>query len=60
MTDTPETRYSRTADGTNLAYQVSGDGPVDVVFLGAEPDTASGRYASGACRGHLSFGLSPI
>jgi class 3 adenylate cyclase len=33
VTDTPETRYARSADGTNLAYQVSGDGPVDLVFL---------------------------
>jgi class 3 adenylate cyclase len=33
MTDAPETRYTRSADGTNLAYQVSGDGPLDVVFM---------------------------
>jgi class 3 adenylate cyclase/pimeloyl-ACP methyl ester carboxylesterase len=33
MTDTPETRYTRSADGTNLAYQVSGDGPLQLVFL---------------------------
>jgi class 3 adenylate cyclase/pimeloyl-ACP methyl ester carboxylesterase len=32
MTDAPETRYARSADGTNLAYQVSGDGPLDLVF----------------------------
>jgi class 3 adenylate cyclase/pimeloyl-ACP methyl ester carboxylesterase len=32
VTDTPETRYTRSADGTNLAYQVSGDGPLDLVF----------------------------
>jgi class 3 adenylate cyclase len=32
MTDTPETHYTRSADGTNLAYQVSGDGPLDIVF----------------------------
>jgi class 3 adenylate cyclase len=32
MTDTPETRYTRSADGTNLAYQVTGDGPLDLVF----------------------------
>jgi class 3 adenylate cyclase len=35
MTDTPETRYTRSADGTNLAYQVSGDGPLQVVFVQA-------------------------
>jgi class 3 adenylate cyclase len=33
MTDAPETRYARSADGTNLAYQTSGDGPLDLVFL---------------------------
>jgi class 3 adenylate cyclase/pimeloyl-ACP methyl ester carboxylesterase len=32
VTDTPETHYTRSADGTNLAYQVSGDGPLDLVF----------------------------
>ena len=26
MTAAPETRYTRSADGTNLAYQVTGDG----------------------------------
>jgi class 3 adenylate cyclase len=33
VTDTPETHYTRSADGTNLAYRVSGDGPVDLVFF---------------------------
>jgi class 3 adenylate cyclase len=33
VTDAPETHYARSADGTNLAYQVSGDGPLEVVFL---------------------------
>jgi pimeloyl-ACP methyl ester carboxylesterase len=33
VTDTPETRYTRSADGTNLAYQVSGDGPLELVFV---------------------------
>jgi class 3 adenylate cyclase len=33
VSDAPETRYTRSADGTNLAYQVSGDGPLDMVFL---------------------------
>jgi hypothetical protein len=37
MTDTPETRYTRSADGTNLSYQVSGHGPLELVF----------NYASG-------------
>ncbi|HSS10913.1 MAG TPA: hypothetical protein VLL25_13575 [Acidimicrobiales bacterium] len=33
MTATPETRYTRSVDGTNLAYQISGHGPVQLVFL---------------------------
>jgi class 3 adenylate cyclase len=33
VADVPETRYVRSADGTNLAYQVSGDGPVQLMFL---------------------------
>jgi class 3 adenylate cyclase len=33
MTDTPETHYTRSADGTNLAYQLSGEGPLDLMFL---------------------------
>jgi hypothetical protein len=37
VTDAPETRYARSADGTNLAYQVSGDGPLELVFLNGVP-----------------------
>jgi class 3 adenylate cyclase len=33
VADVPEIRYRRSADGTNLAYQVSGDGPLDLVFF---------------------------
>lgn len=29
----PETSYARTGDGVSLAYQVVGEGPVDVAFL---------------------------
>jgi pimeloyl-ACP methyl ester carboxylesterase len=32
MSDAAETRFTRSADGTNLAYQLSGDGPLDLVF----------------------------
>jgi class 3 adenylate cyclase/alpha-beta hydrolase superfamily lysophospholipase len=32
---TPETRFARTADGTHVAYQVHGDGPVDLLVLRA-------------------------
>ncbi len=28
-----ETRYAKTADGVHIAYQVVGDGPVDMVFV---------------------------
>ena len=30
--ETPETRYARSGD-VNIAYQVSGDGPLDLVFV---------------------------
>lgn len=29
----PETRYAKTADGVHIAYQVIGDGPVDIVYV---------------------------
>jgi class 3 adenylate cyclase len=31
--DIPETRYAKTADGIHIAYQVFGDGPVDILFV---------------------------
>ena len=31
--DIPETRYAMTADGVHIAYQVFGDGPVDILFV---------------------------
>ena len=31
--DVPDTRYAKTADDIHIAYQVFGDGPVDLVFL---------------------------
>ena len=33
VTDVSETGYTRSADGTNLAYQLSGSGPLDLVFV---------------------------
>jgi len=30
--DVPETRYAKTPDGVSIAYQVVGDGPVDIVY----------------------------
>jgi class 3 adenylate cyclase len=43
VTEVPETHYTRSADGTTLAYQMSGDGPLDLVFLhgGASIDLLS-------------------
>jgi class 3 adenylate cyclase len=29
----PRTRYAKTADGVHIAYQVFGDGPIDVLFV---------------------------
>ena len=29
---TPKTRYARTADGVHIAYQVHGDGPIDLLI----------------------------
>ena len=29
----PETRYAKTADGVHIAYQVVGDGPIDLVYV---------------------------
>jgi class 3 adenylate cyclase len=35
VSELPETQYARTADGAYIAYQVVGEGPPDVVWLGA-------------------------
>ena len=29
----PETRYTKTADGVHIAYQVIGEGPIDLVWV---------------------------
>jgi class 3 adenylate cyclase/pimeloyl-ACP methyl ester carboxylesterase len=34
VTDVPETRFAVAADGTNLAYQVSGEGALGLLFVG--------------------------
>ena len=31
----PETRYARTTDGTHVAYQVTGEGPIDILLMRA-------------------------
>jgi class 3 adenylate cyclase/pimeloyl-ACP methyl ester carboxylesterase len=33
MTDAPPTLYAQSVDGTRLAYQVTGEGPIDVLFM---------------------------
>jgi class 3 adenylate cyclase len=33
VTDAPRTRYARSSDGTSLAYQISGEGPLELVWL---------------------------
>ena len=30
--ETPQPRYTKTSDGTHIAYAVMGDGPIDVVY----------------------------
>jgi class 3 adenylate cyclase len=34
VTDVPETRFAVSADGSNMAYQVSGEGAVGLLFVG--------------------------
>jgi pimeloyl-ACP methyl ester carboxylesterase len=34
VSDAPSTLYAKSADGTSLAYQVTGDGPIDLVLRG--------------------------
>ena len=38
MIESPETQYARAADGAHIAYQVVGDGPVDLVFKSQDAD----------------------
>src|SRR4051812_45922264 len=33
LAEAPETAYATAADGKNIAYQVVGDGPIDLVFV---------------------------
>jgi class 3 adenylate cyclase len=35
VNDSSEIHYTRSADGTNLAYQIGGDGPLELVFVPA-------------------------
>jgi class 3 adenylate cyclase len=36
VSDVPETHFARSADGIRLAYQVSGEGPLDLMFVSDE------------------------
>jgi pimeloyl-ACP methyl ester carboxylesterase len=54
----PDTRYTRSADGTNVAYQVSGEGPFDLVFrTGGIPIDSCQRTqgSSGSASGWTPF-----
>jgi pimeloyl-ACP methyl ester carboxylesterase len=31
--DTPQTKYAKTIDGVYIAYQIVGDGPIDLLYL---------------------------
>jgi pimeloyl-ACP methyl ester carboxylesterase len=33
VADPPRTEYAKTLDGTHIAYQVVGDGPIDLVYV---------------------------
>jgi hypothetical protein len=34
VVSSPDTRYARAADGLHIAFQVSGEGPLDIVEIG--------------------------
>ena len=40
MPDVPQTQYAENADGLNIAYQVVGDGPIDMALLPMQWSTA--------------------
>ena len=44
MIEVPETQYAKAIDGAHLAYQVVGDGPVDLVFLATWWGHVDGRW----------------
>ena len=47
----PETRYAKKGE-TSIAYQVVGDGPVDIVFVNGKVAVAEGK-ATGALAGKV-------
>jgi class 3 adenylate cyclase len=44
VTGAPQTRYATTADGVHVAYQLIGDGPVDLVLLDVWRSPLEGRW----------------
>jgi hypothetical protein len=42
--DVPETRYAKTVDGLSIAYQVLGQGPVDLVYSEAWISNVDARW----------------
>jgi class 3 adenylate cyclase len=44
VTEAPETRYARMPDGAHIAYQVVGDGPLDLINLGPWWGHVDGRW----------------
>jgi pimeloyl-ACP methyl ester carboxylesterase len=69
VADLPATRYTRSADGTNIAYQMSGEGPLDLVFfnmgwpidlLSEDPSFVRVRRRLGSFSRNLWFDLRGI
>lgn len=44
VADSPETRYAKTGNGIQIAYQVAGDGPIDLVMLDVWHTPLEGRW----------------
>jgi class 3 adenylate cyclase len=48
-----DTRYAKTGDGSQIAYQVVGDGPIDLVLLPGAPSHVDVRWEHPASAGFL-------
>ena len=44
MTSIPETHYAKTVDGVHIAYQVFGEGPVDLIFSFGEVSNVDAQW----------------
>ena len=63
--DTPRTRYAKTVDGVHIAYQVRGDGPVDLIYVtgwtaNLEVDLEGPRSGRLVRRARLVLALDPV